>query len=259
MICLKCQLEFTCSKNLKNRKYCSLECAYQHRQSLALSRFWSNVKIDTPEKCWIWSGNLDRQGYGKIGIRTLPTRGAHRIAYMLTHSCSLSRETIIRHTCDNPPCCNPNHLKTGTTKDNINDKILRHRTCYGSTNRGAKLSLDDVKEIIKLRQAGIKRNLIAQQFSINANHVSRLLSGSRWKKALLSGERKFPSQNSRSSWRKAIFERDGFKCQRCNDETKNEKFYAHHIKSWKDFPHLRFDINNGITLCYDCHRMEHTK
>jgi len=54
-------------------------------------------------------------------------------------------------------------------------------------------------------------------------------------------------------WRKTVFERDGYTCQVC----KNIGGYltAHHIKSFAKYPELRLKLNNGITLCEDCHSM----
>jgi predicted restriction endonuclease len=49
-------------------------------------------------------------------------------------------------------------------------------------------------------------------------------------------------------WRKSIYSRDKYKCRWPNCCLKR-KLNAHHIRKWADFPHLRFDINNGITLC----------
>lgn len=57
------------------------------------------------------------------------------------------------------------------------------------------------------------------------------------------------------NWRAAVFQRDGFKCAICGQV--GGELNAHHIRSFKDYPELRFDINNGITLCVRCHRKVH--
>jgi len=58
-------------------------------------------------------------------------------------------------------------------------------------------------------------------------------------------------------WRKAVFIRDNFTCQKCG--VSGGKLNAHHINNFSDFPELRFDINNGITLCKHCHKEFHHK
>lgn len=51
-------------------------------------------------------------------------------------------------------------------------------------------------------------------------------------------------------WRLSVFERDNNQCCLCGSTI---KLNAHHLKSWKNYPELRYDINNGITLCEQCH------
>ena len=56
-----------------------------------------------------------------------------------------------------------------------------------------------------------------------------------------------------AEWRRRVFSRDGHKCQmpRCGYK---KALNAHHIKRWADNPSLRFEVNNGITLCWRCHK-----
>ena len=53
-------------------------------------------------------------------------------------------------------------------------------------------------------------------------------------------------------WRIKVFERDDYTCQGCG--IRGGRLQAHHIKSYKEYPELRLDIDNGQTFCIDCHK-----
>lgn len=59
-------------------------------------------------------------------------------------------------------------------------------------------------------------------------------------------------------WRFDVYARDNFTCQKCGDD-KGGNLIAHHIKPYCEYPELRLDINNGITLCNICHDKIHYK
>lgn len=58
-------------------------------------------------------------------------------------------------------------------------------------------------------------------------------------------------------WRKKVYHRDNYTCQCCGIHGATD-FNAHHIMNWKDYPDLRFDPDNGITLCQNCHSLFHS-
>jgi endogenous inhibitor of DNA gyrase (YacG/DUF329 family) len=61
-------------------------------------------------------------------------------------------------------------------------------------------------------------------------------------------------------WRTAVFERDDYTCQKCGDKSgkgNQVELHPHHVKQFAYYPDLRFDIDNGLTLCKDCHIQLH--
>ena len=89
------------------------------------ARFWRFVDRGHPWDCWPWKGHLWLNGYGCVrweGRRV----GAHRVAFLISGG-TLEPGLVVMHTCDNPRCCNPAHLRQGTDSDNIRDSIRKGR------------------------------------------------------------------------------------------------------------------------------------
>jgi 5-methylcytosine-specific restriction endonuclease McrA len=62
---------------------------------------------------------------------------------------------------------------------------------------------------------------------------------------------KYRQRPELNDWKQKVLDRDGRKCSICGTTV---GLLVHHIKSWRNFPELRFDINNGQVLCHNCHR-----
>ena len=133
----------------------------------------------------------------------------------------------------------------------------------GEGNKGKKLSEEHKKkmsEIMKGKNKGRKNGMFGKvpwnkgkkwlQFS-GKNHP-------RWKGDKIKDERKRLRKDVKyKEWRTAVFTRDSFRCQICLKTGDN--LIAHHIKPWKNYPDLRYCIDNGITLCVPCHHKVHSK
>jgi hypothetical protein len=56
------------------------------------------------------------------------------------------------------------------------------------------------------------------------------------------------------NWRQSVFEKDNYTCVACGCRG---KLQAHHIKPWAEYPTLRYEVSNGVTLCPQCHSRLH--
>lgn len=81
---------------------------------------------------------------------------------------------MLRHACDNPLCCNPDHLLTGTQQDNINDKVARGRQAKGEAHGMSKLTTKQVERMRALRNCGWTLARLASEFDTSQSNVSSI-------------------------------------------------------------------------------------
>lgn len=118
-------------------------------------RLVSRLKA-TPDGCLEWQGACNYKGYGQISVGTGAQKrrvGTHRLAYEIAHG-PIPEGMVVRHRCDNRPCCNPFHLEVGTHADNTRDMVERGRAV-----RGDDCSFTKVREaqIADIRRRYIRR------------------------------------------------------------------------------------------------------
>lgn len=151
-----------------------------------VDNFWKYVaKCKAYEGCWEWQGYVKPDGYGQTGVRIQGTRLAHKVAWIVTNGL-VPDGMFVCHKCDNPRCCNPNHLFLGTPKDNSQDMTKKGRAAsgvrngmsthkearhWGTKNGSAKLTQSAAMQVFIAE--GTQRD-IAARFGICQNQVSRI-------------------------------------------------------------------------------------
>lgn len=84
--------------------------------------------------------------------------------------------------------------------------------------------------------------------------------GSGWKGGVSPINECIRQSSEFKQWRAAVFARDRYTCRKCGAGHQNgyrPKLHPHHIKAFADYPELRFDVDNGLTLCEECHKEVH--
>jgi hypothetical protein len=146
-----------------------------------IARFWSRVDVRLPEECWPWEATRNRKGYGVFwdGSRTIQ---AHRFSAVL-HGIEIPSGFQCAHSCHNPACCNPIHLRAASGRENVSESVLagRRRHLVGENHNRAKLTESQVREIIRLNKSGIGALRISRMFHVCKATVSHILTGRNWK------------------------------------------------------------------------------
>ena len=92
---------------------------------MTIEQLMERVSPEPNTGCWLWTGAVNRQGYGRVRIDKKHV-GVHRLVYELTTGKALGR-LFGCHSCDTPLCVNPQHIFAGTQKDNMADASLKGR------------------------------------------------------------------------------------------------------------------------------------
>ena len=148
------------------------------------ARFWSKVNILGADDCWEWQAHRKGNGYGQFTLRKGVFLTASRVSLALS-GVVLGPELVACHTCDNPPCVNPNHLFAGTQRDNGNDCVQKGRANRASraAHPSARLTEADIRAIrSEPERYGVKARL-SRKYGVSETAIRRIRAGITWKEA----------------------------------------------------------------------------
>lgn len=142
-------------------------------------RLWAKIDKRGPDDCWEWTASRLQGGYGNINRGA--GRGnalAHRAVFEGLNG-AIPPGLVVRHRCDNPPCCNPAHLELGSQADNVADMMSRGRQVAprGMHHHAAKLTDAKVRDI---RAASGGLRALVGHFGVPKSTISHIRTGRTW-------------------------------------------------------------------------------
>ena len=133
----------------------------------------------TARGCWEFLGSRRQDGYGRVKIAGRTIR-AHRLAHEAWVG-PIPEGAVVMHSCDNPPCINPEHLSVGTVADNDHDRDRKGRgnNARGEHHGRARLDWGKVREIRLL--AGTKSlSELSRQYGVSRETVNKVIHMKTW-------------------------------------------------------------------------------
>jgi len=150
------------------------------RRKPPVVRFVAFVSPEPNTGCWLWTGKVDRDGYGSFAIDRKTSERAPRMAWRLFKG-EIPEGQHVCHSCDFPPCVNPEHLFLGTVQENRADEVAKNRQARGSRNGNAVLTEAAAMEILSAYDAGEKQIDLAARHGVSPTAINLLVLGKTWK------------------------------------------------------------------------------
>ncbi len=148
----------------------------KQRRTPWVEKFWMKVQKGEGDACWIWLGKRHpRSGHGIATIGHNRRTYAHRVSFALTTG---NWPTLnVLHSCDNPPCCNPAHLREGTQADNVRDMVERGRSLKGDRQPNARLTTESATAIL---HSPLNARQLAAIYGVSQTCVYDIRARRRW-------------------------------------------------------------------------------
>jgi len=144
-----------------------------------LARFYAKVALPNADGCMLWLGGINAKGYGYFKYRRVMMR-AHRVALWIAEGPPNESNLQAAHSCRNTHCVAPAHLRWATPLGNQRDRDVDGTHNRGQRNSRAKLTWGQVREIRAKADQGIRRSVLAAEYSVGWSQIERIVSGQSW-------------------------------------------------------------------------------
>lgn len=152
---------------------CQIPCYKQYARAFCSDRCRFMAYVEKTNSCWIWNGTRNRRGYGKLSFKDNRSAIASRVSYELFKG-PLQDNLYVCHSCDNPPCVNPDHLWHGTHMENTIDMIDKGR-------QHSKITPSIVMKLRNLYDQGYSNGKLAEMFGLTTGTISNIIYRKSWK------------------------------------------------------------------------------
>jgi len=166
-------------------------------------------------------------------------------------------------------CFKKGHIVTTETRLKISEANIVNNKWQGDSNpmRDSMLKLQIIKtrrnngsyiisKVTKKKMSKARKGKIPW----NKDKLCPQLSGENsgfWRGGIVSKIERLRGNTYYNNWKNNIYKRDDNICQMCNSKCSSRNKVAHHIKNFKEYPKLRYEVSNGILLCRSCHAKIH--
>lgn len=136
------------------------------------------------DDCLPWPFTPGPAGYGRLSIGYKQTMASHVVLELTGRSrpeIEGHHGAVALHSCDNPPCCNPRHLRWGTQLDNVADMHSKRRTARGEAVTMSKLTEQQVRDIRTLSRQGHSRRSLSERYGVSKVAIGHIINHKTWK------------------------------------------------------------------------------
>jgi hypothetical protein len=170
-----------CSKHYQRfwKRGTAIDSALTRRPEGTLHKWLHNAMTYRGGDCLEWPFTRHSNGYGNVTVNG-KSHMPHRLVCIFAHGVPSADHLQVAHSCGNPPCCNPNHLRWATPAENAVDRYKHGTMFFGEGHHNSKLTDDAVRQILASKHGTL--NQLAAEYGVSFQTISDIRRGKVWKR-----------------------------------------------------------------------------